>query len=157
MLNLRNSLLVATLLIASSSASFADERYRPVENDLVIKECGACHMTFQAQMLPKRSWVKIMDTLDSHFGEDATLNETKTQQVKNYLVDNAADSGWWNGKFRRGIDDNMTPLRISEMPYWVREHNEEVPNWAWSDPKVKSKANCEACHPRAKAGNYDDD
>ncbi len=57
----------------------------------------------------------------------------------------------------RGVRDDWTPLRITEIPYWVREHNEEVPNYAWSDPKVKSKANCVACHPRADMGNYDDD
>lgn len=157
MFQTKSYILAASILIASTSLVQADERYRPIQDETVKKECGACHLAFQPQMLPKRSWEKIMTGLSDHFGEDASLDETTAQHIKTYLMDNAADSGWWSGKFLRGVKDDMTPLRITEMPYWVREHNEEVPNWAWSDPKVKSKVNCTACHPRAGRGNYDDD
>jgi len=157
MFQYRSYILAVTILIASTSFAQADERYRPIKDETVKKECGACHLAFQPQMLPKRSWEKIMAGMSDHFGEDASLDETTTQHIKTYLMDNAADGGWWNGKFLRGVKDDMTPLRITEMPYWVREHNEEVPNKAWNDPKVKSKANCMACHARAERGNYDDD
>ncbi|NVK19649.1 MAG: diheme cytochrome c [Methylocystaceae bacterium] len=157
MLNKKTLFAAALVIVAGSSVAHADERYRPISDEVVKKECGACHMAFQPQMLPKRSWIKIMDTLDDHFGEDASLDKETNDDIKNYLVENASDSGWWSGKFLRGVADDWTPLRITEIPYWVREHNKEVPNWAWSDPKVKSKANCVACHPRAAMGNYDDD
>lgn len=157
MLNKTTFLFVATAMMVAHTAVMADERYRPIRDDLVRKECGDCHMAFQPQMLPQRSWQKIMGTLNNHFGEDASLDHETTQQITKYLVDNAADAGWWSGKLMRGVRDDWTPLRISELPYWVREHNEEVPTYAWSDPRVKSKANCVACHPRAENGNYDDD
>ena len=148
--------IVSSFLLMTSIAA-ADERYAPVQNEMVSKECGACHMAFQPQMLPKRSWEKIMDGLSDHFGEDASLDDKASAEIRSYLVANAADGGWWSGKFMRGVKDHMTPLRITEMPYWVREHNEEVPARAWKDPKVKSKANCIACHPQANRGYYDDD
>jgi hypothetical protein len=157
MLNKKTLLVAATIITLGSSLSYADERFPPIKDETVKKECGDCHMAFQPQMLPQRSWVKIMDTLGDHFGEDASLDKATAEGIKNYLVENASDAGWWSGKFMRGVRDDWVPLRITEIPYWVREHNEEVPNYAWSDPKVKSKANCTACHPRANMGNYDDD
>ncbi len=147
----------ASLLILVPTIMVADERYNPVKNKMVSNECGACHMAFQPQMLPKRSWEKIMSELSDHFGEDASLEESSRKQILSYLQKNAADSGWWGGKFMRGVKDDMIPLRITQTPYWVREHNEEVSPQAWKDPKVKSRANCIACHAGANSGNYDDD
>ncbi|WP_135079903.1 diheme cytochrome c [Terasakiella sp. SH-1] len=149
--------LTLGLMALSSTNVFADERFAPIKDETVRQECGDCHMAFQPQFLPKRSWRKIMTTLDNHFGEDASLDTETAERITRYLVEHAADAGWWNGKFLRGVKENDVPLRISELPYWVREHNEEVPARAWSAPKVKSKANCKACHPNADAGNYDDD
>ncbi len=146
----------ALLLLASTTAK-ADERYSPVRDQTVIKECGACHMAFQPQMLPKKSWELIMTGLPDHFGEDASLDPKTVNHIRTYLTDNAADSSWWGGKFMRGLTKTSAPLRITNTPYWVREHNEEVPARAWKDPRVKSKANCLACHSRANNGDYDDD
>ena len=147
----------AAAMVLVSTVVQADERYRPVKDPVVIEECGACHMVFQPQMLPKKSWVKIMDTLNNHFGEDASLDLKLVRHIKEYHVNNAANSRWLNGKFMRGLSDDSAPLRITETPRWIREHKREVPQRAWSDPKVRSKANCRACHKRANQGNYDDD
>ena len=154
---LRTQFAVAAMVLLTSTAVNADERYNPINDQIVAKECGACHMAFQPQLLPKKSWVKIMDNLSDHFGEDASLDDKTASHIKNYHVENAANSSWFSGKFMRGLSKTSAPLRITETPYWVREHNHEVPQWAWKDPKVKSKANCLACHKRANSGDYDDD
>lgn len=146
-----------SVFLLTTSVAIADERYSPIKDDVVSTECGACHMAFQPQMLPKRSWEKIMAGLQDHFGEDASLDVAMRKRITSYLTANAADSGLWGGKFMRGVKDDMSPLRITETPHWVHEHNEEVSPRAWKDPKVKSKANCLACHPRANRGDYDDD
>jgi len=151
------SVAAAILFITTASIAVADERYKPIQDKLVSKECGSCHMAFQPQMLPKRSWGKMMGELQNHFGEDASLDAADVDHIKSYLEANAADSGWIGGKFMRGVKDNMTPLRITETPHWVYEHDKEVSPKAWKDPKVKTKANCLACHPRANRGYYDDD
>lgn len=147
----------SALMVMFGTAAKADERYKPVLNESVAKECGVCHMAFQPQMLPIKSWQKIMANLADHFGEDASLDANLTTSIEKYYVDNAANSGWRGGKFMRGLTDESAPLRITETPYWIREHNHEVPEKAWKDPKVKSKANCVACHRAASMGNYDDD
>ncbi len=151
------ALLTVGVSVTPSVTAQADERYSPVRDAETLKECGDCHMAFQPQMLPARSWEKLMDDLPNHFGEDASLAEDQVARIRNYLTDNAADSSWLGGKFMRGLSKNDTPLRISKTPYWVREHNEEVSNQAWGDPRVKTKANCIACHRAAESGNYDDD
>ncbi len=142
--------------IYASTAS-ADERYRPVQNERVLGECGECHMAFQPQMLPKRSWERLMGGLGDHFGEDASIDPKTQKKIHEFLTANAADSSWFGGRFMRGLDSNSAPLRITETPHWIREHNEEVPESAWNRPNVSSKANCPACHRRAHLGDYDDD
>jgi hypothetical protein len=151
------ALAAAALIVLAAASARADERYTPVEDPLVKKECGACHMAFQPAMLPKRSWNKLMDGLADHFGEDASLSPDKTEAIRAYLVKHAADTGWWSGRFMRGIADDATPLRITETRHWIHEHSEEVRPSAWKNPKVGSKANCPACHRRAALGDYEDE
>jgi len=155
--NRKTCLIAGALVLLAGTTVRADERYAPVRDQTVIKECGACHMAFQPQMLPKKSWQKIMTGLTDHFGEDASLDTKTARHIEMYLVDKAADASWWGGKFLRGLSKTSAPLRITETPYWIREHNEEVPARAWKDPNVKSRANCLACHKRANNGDYDDD
>jgi len=47
------------------------------------------------------------------------------------------------------------PLRITETRWFVHEHD-EVPARAWKHPKVKSAANCTACHADADKGNFNE-
>jgi len=150
-------LIVATTALLVSTMAQADERYDPIKDKVVAEECGDCHMAFQPQMLPKKSWAKIMTGLSEHFGEDASVDAPTQKRIEKYLISNAADSGWRDGKFMRGLAKGAAPLRITETPHWVREHNHEVPEGAWKDAKVKTKANCLACHRRANKGDYDDD
>ncbi len=155
--NLVLPLTAAVLFLLATSVASAEPRYGPPRNQVFAKECGACHMAFPPQMLPQRSWVKIMAGLSDHFGEDASLDAGATKKIQSYLTKNAADANWWGGKFMRGVTTAMTPLRITETPYWIRQHSGEIPARVWKDPRVKSKANCAACHRRAERGNYDDD
>ena len=59
---------------------------------LYVKECGSCHMAYQAEFLPKRSWKKMMSGLEDHFGVDATVEAEDEKMLSLYLRDNAADS-----------------------------------------------------------------
>ena len=98
----------------------------PVTDQTVAKECGACHMVFPPQLLPARSWQKLMADLSSHFGEDATLADPARQTITSYLVAHAADGPQTrDGKrFLRGLSAADTPQRISATPFWQRAHDE---------------------------------
>jgi hypothetical protein len=99
-----------------------------------------------------------MDTLSDHFGENASLGEAQRKAVLDYLLVNAADSpkaGREGRRFAESVAAGQTPLRITEIPRWVREHR-EVRADRWKSPDVKSKANCLACHKKAEQGIYED-
>ena len=136
------------------------DRFPPVTDTLTKKECGACHMTFQPQLLPERSWVAIMSDLENHFGEDASLDKESAHRIEGYLVDNAADTvfnRFFGNEILRGVKRGQTPMRITELPYWVHEHSEDLSPAVWKRPDVNSKANCRACHHDADLGYYEDD
>lgn len=114
---------------------------------LYTKECGSCHMAYQPQFLPKRSWDKTMKTLDNHFGTDATLDPADYKTLNNYLLTHASKNDQLADM--RGA----VALRISETPYFVREHR-EVTKKMVTQPAVKSFANCNACHTQALNGSY---
>lgn len=147
------TIFAAAALLISVSPVFAASWV--ITNDNVKKECGACHMAFQPQFLPARSWQAIMSGLSNHFGEDASLTDPAVvQDITTYLVENAGDVGKPNAWVRR-IPADQAPLRITELPRWISEHSEEVSASAWK--KAGTKSNCIVCHRGADQGNYVDD
>lgn len=114
---------------------------------LYTKECGSCHMAYQPSFLPKRSWDKTMDTLNNHFGTDATLDPADHKTIQSYLAANASKNN------RKSDMKGAVAIRISETPHFVREHR-EIPNKLILQPEVKSFANCNACHTKAESGSY---
>lgn len=156
---MHTGLLVSLLVvIVATGHAGADERIAPVTDPVVKKECGSCHMAFSPQFLPRRSWQKLVATLSDHFGENASLAEAQRRAVLEYLLANASDGprgGNEGRKFGASIPSGQTPLRITEVPRWIREH-QKVRADKWSDPTVKSKANCVACHKTAEQGIYGD-
>jgi len=72
--------------------------------------------------------------------------------VPNSAEQHASEAAW---KINRSVPADATPLRITETPYWVKKHR-EIAAADWKNPKVKSKANCAACHQDAEAGTYED-
>jgi hypothetical protein len=122
-----------------------------------VKECSACHIAFPAQYLPKRSWERILGMLDKHFGENATLSPAALAPIKAYLDAHAADSAMGNPRTLRDVPATVTPIRITEMPFWTRAHAKLIARKAFDAPKVKSGANCIACHRGAANGRFEDD
>ena len=128
-----------------------------VVNNVYAKECGACHLAYQPQFLPKRSWVKIMNTLDDHFGENASLDEAARTQILAYLAANSAETSRskMSRKILSSIKDTDTPLRITGTPYFKKEHDEFPPD-VFKRKSIVSPSNCAACHPAADKGDFDE-
>lgn len=131
--------------------------FPPVSDPLTGEECGSCHLAYPPSMLPERSWQAIMGGLDKHFGDDASVDAKTAAQISRYLSENAADRGGqsYGGKLTRGLAPQSAPLRITELPYWIRKHR-EVAASEWKSADVRSKANCAACHADAQRGYFDD-
>ena len=66
-----------------------------------------------------------MNSLESHFGEDASLDQESVAEIINYLDSNSADSSWFGNRFSRG-QTREWPDRITETDYWLREHKNQL-------------------------------
>ncbi len=147
------SLLLALPALAKDRERGGDkERVTPVTDPLTLKRCGDCHMAFPAAFLPERSWRALMSKLEDHFGDDASVPDSERQQILAYLVANAGDR--MGAKLLRRLNPGTTPLRISELPRWVKEHQEELGPAVWTLPSVKTRSNCPACHVDAAKGDF---
>jgi Dihaem cytochrome c len=109
------------------------------------QECGACHWAYLPELLPAHSWQKITSDLSHHFGQNASLDVSTTHQITDYLTRHAADAPGSNHTFMRGLSAGDTPLRVTDTPIWRSIHGEINP-LAFTQPRVKTKANCMGCH-----------
>lgn len=137
---------LAGLLLALATAAQADgPRLGVVKHPLYERECGSCHVAYPPALLPPASWAAVMEGLDRHFGVDASLDAGEVAAIRRFLGDNAGRAG-----------AGRPPLRISETPWFLHEHREEVPAEVWRRKEVGSPSNCGACHVNAAQGRYDE-
>ncbi len=142
----RLTITLACALISSLSmtgTAFADDVFAG-SNAKWKTECGSCHVAYPAQLLPATSWQRLMKGLDKHFGTDASVDAATAAEIGAFLNQYAGS--------KRGIAGETT-LRVSETAWFQREHR-KVDAATWKNPKVKSAANCAACHTAAEAGDY---
>ncbi len=128
-----------------------------MDNEFYLGECGSCHFAYQPGLLPAASWKKIMSSLDDHFGENAEFPEDDANRIKSYLLEGAADYSVSriSAKFMRSLRGEA-PLRISEIPYFVKEHDELPRKMVRDNSEVKSFSRCDACHTDAGKGFFDE-
>jgi hypothetical protein len=146
----------AAALLLSRAQAGDDEYFPPVTDPTTLQECGSCHLAFPPAMLPAASWKRMMGELQHHFGDDVSIDEETAAAITRYLVSHAGDAPASRGRLLRGLPVGAAPLRITELPKWVREHR-EVSDREWRARDVGSKANCAACHVDAEKGYFEDD
>jgi hypothetical protein len=141
------ALLAEVMMPVAMAGEFEDEgKYvSTVANVKWKNECGACHVAYPPRLLPAESWRALMSGLDKHFGSDASLDAPAAREITDYLVQNAGGE-----KF---ASRGKPQLRITETR-WFRHEHDEVSQRDWNNPKVKSPANCTACHRQAENGDY---
>ena len=100
-------------------------------------------MAYPPQLLTAENWRQMMQGLDRHFGANATLDAKESAEILAFLERNAS----------RDRRSSVKSLRITDTPWFQREHR-EVSNSVWSHAKVKSRANCTACHVTAEKGDW---
>jgi hypothetical protein len=120
-------------------------------------ECTSCHQLYHPGLLPERSWVKMMNGLSQHFGENASLDEATKKEITAFLVSQSADraNGKRSQKIAKSLGLNETPLRVSETYYFKRKHH-ELSSSIFKRPRIASPANCIACHPGSEKGDFNE-
>ena len=147
--------IALTLALGMALPAFADHLPMPANPPASYKaECASCHMAYPPALLSASDWRKTMAGLKNHFGSDAATIETTAgprvdgkiqQEITRFLERNAGDAS--------KLGNAGEPPRITQTARFIRKHR-EVPAKFWKDPRVKSAANCEACHRGAATGNY---
>jgi len=160
----RRPFQAATLVVATSvsgflfaSGSHGGSSFPPVDNPKWKAECVSCHVLYHPALLPERSWRKLMQGLDQHFGENASVDAATQREIADFLVANSADrsNSRRAQKIMQTIPTGATPLRSSETGYFIRKHD-ELSAAVWKREAIGSKANCVACHAGAADGNFDE-
>ena len=147
--------LIPIALLGAALPARAGEHLPPVTDPAVKQACGACHMAYQPQFLPRDSWRKIIGRLPRHFGSQVALPETTRRRVEAYHLAHAADVGDTPEglRFHASIGEGRTPLRITHVPHWLAHHR-GIDREVWDDWRTGGKANCTVCHRDADAGRY---
>jgi len=115
-----------------------------------VKECGDCHIPFHPSLRSAVAWSEIMNGLDDHFGEDATLADDVRARLTSYLTANAAEK--WDTR-AANVFRQPTPLRVTATQFWERRHAGLDPS-VFKMKAVGTKSNCEACHGDARRGLF---
>ncbi len=115
-------------------------------NEDFENECGSCHITYPPYLLPKKSWEIMMSDLENHFGDDASIDSETNLIISKFLEQNSAEYSTNEAAFKilKTTKDKNT-LAITKTPYWQNEH-QDIEDKIFLDEKIKSKANCNACH-----------
>jgi cytochrome b len=140
---------------------FTSSKFKPidymVQNELFVGECGACHTLYPPHMLPKHSWQIIMDNLDEHFGDDASLLENERKAILSFLIQHNADTSTqeMSYKISKSIGSEGI-IAMTQTNFWKNQH-QAIPKRVFEHSEVRSKANCKACHNDIEKGLIEDD
>lgn len=129
--------------VAQAEEDGDDEHISTATNARWQAECSACHVAYPPRFLAAESWRVLMSGLDKHFGSDASLDKPAAREIGAFLDKNAG----------RHESSGKPILRITDTRWFKHEHD-EVSDRVWKSIKVKSPANCAACHTQAERGNF---
>jgi hypothetical protein len=138
--------LTLIALLGLALPAFADRMPLPANTPASFKtECASCHLAYPPALLASKDWQTLMGGLKDHFGSDAAVDAKTAQEIGDFLSSNAGSPS--------KLGNAGNPPRITQTARFVRKHD-EVPAKLWRDPRVKSAANCEACHRNAASGSF---
>lgn len=138
--------LALSTLLAVALPAMADRLPLPPDTPAAYQaECGSCHLAYPPALLGAGDWQRLLGGLDRHFGSDATLDAKSRREIAAFLARHAGDAG--------PTGQAGEAPRITKTARFLRQHD-EVPGKLWRDPRVKSAANCEACHRGAADGRF---
>ncbi|MEO1766156.1 cytochrome C [Thiobacter aerophilum] len=138
------------VLISLSAVALADTRNLSADGPPIFQaECGSCHIAFPPQLMAAEDWKRVMAKLDKHYGEDASVDERSRHELEQFLVRNAGSASTLGVATTQA---NALP-RLTRTAWFLRKHRQVSPA-DWRHPKVRTPANCAACHRRAAEGRF---
>lgn len=139
--------VISAAITCATLPGLAHDMHIPAAPKVYTAECASCHTAYPPGLLVHKDWKKTLTQLATHFGTDATVSEAELQGISGYLLGNAATDA---GRYTSQSD----PARLTRTAWFERKHLRKLPASVWADPKVKSAANCQACHTRADKSSF---
>ena len=98
-----------------------------------------------------------MSDLENHFGDDASLDFETNKNILAFLLKNSAETSTAEAsfKFLQSIK-NQDIIALSKTTFWGKTHK-DVSKEIFDNEKIKSKANCKACHTDIEKGLIEDE
>lgn len=95
--------------------------------------------------------------LENHFGDDASLDEEDYNNILAFLLRNSAENSTMEAS-KKILDsiENKDIIAVSHTSFWKDRHN-EISKKVFQHEKIKSKANCKACHLDIEKGLIEDE
>lgn len=114
-------------------------------------ECAACHMAYHPSTRPAASWELMMDGLDDHFGDDASLPPETRTQITGWLTEHAAAKTDSKPALLWSDLRESTPIALPDTEAWKHLHT-SVDEATFRQRNIYSRSNCAACHADAESG-----
>ncbi len=150
-------------LYALQSDSFLTQsRHLPQDYEKIIPEfvdeCGACHTLYPPFLLPSASWRALMEGLDEHFGDDASLYKERKERIEEFLSRGAAEFSTKEAAvyILKSIEGEKDIIAITKTDFWRQKHATLSEKIFRSAP-VRRASNCKACHSLIERGLIEDD
>ncbi|PHS78617.1 MAG: hypothetical protein COB59_06115 [Rhodospirillaceae bacterium] len=142
---MRTFILAAAILFSASlfnTSTVQAETFPVIKDQTVLTECTECHMAFPPETLSTVAWTKIINGLEDHYGEDASLDAATTAIILDYHLKNANDVT--NTRAANKWRMSFPVMRIIDASRFIKKHKGCEAAWVHKD--VGSKANCLSCH-----------
>ena len=157
------SVFVLFIILDGKENPFVKNRFANIdyqkESPIFYKKCGKCHKTYPTFLLTEKSWIRIVDGLDNHFGEritDQNISKEERIEIKNYLVTHSAETSTREVavKITASVKD-ARPRAITKTKLW-RDIHKDIPRDIFKKREIKDKSNCFACHKNIEKGDLED-
>ncbi len=132
----------------------------PVTNKVYRQECTACHFAYLPGLLPAASWRHLLSSLDDHFGENASIDDADVMaELSTFLETYAADKSraQLSVRIMHDLEGKPAPKGVTDIAYIRRQHHEIPRRMIHGNKKVRTLANCMACHSGAEKGVFNED
>jgi len=144
------------IVVGVAMASVTPSGWRNIQTPAdYVAECGDCHDAYHPSLRTAAAWRSVMNGLENHYGEDASLDEGTIADIRAYLVENHA--GTFDTEVANRIGRIDTPsFRMTDVRRWKKQHR-DINESVYRLKSVGSKVNCQGCHKDAESGRFDDD
>ena len=152
--------VVIPLIAIGSDTVLTKSAYKKIDYQkeffVYVEECASCHTLYPPFLLPKNSWKKMMNDLENHFGDDASLDSKTKEEIERFLVKNSSESSTKEAAFyiSKSIKDDI--MSVTKTPFLKKKHK-DIDKKVFESKKVRTKSNCKACHTDFENGLIEDD